>query len=109
MLPITYPKFPAMCERGDQIFLGRYLVTGADESSVFLNVSVYVGCVWGGGAAGWGAGVRMPRVAHLPPLLPHWQPIQYVRTGMPRTCPNSLSPTHPHTLAPAIGGGGDPH
>ncbi|PRW57775.1 pyruvate kinase isoform C [Chlorella sorokiniana] len=38
LLPITYPKFPAMCERGDQIFLGRYLVTGADESSVFLTV-----------------------------------------------------------------------
>lgn len=38
VLPITYPKFPAMCEPGDSIFLGRYLVTGADESSVFLTV-----------------------------------------------------------------------
>ncbi|KAL4856094.1 Pyruvate kinase 2 [Chlorella vulgaris] len=38
VLPITYPKFAAMCEPGDQIFLGRYLTTGADESSVFLNV-----------------------------------------------------------------------
>lgn len=38
VLPITYPKFPAMCEPGDQIFLGRYLATGADDSSVFLKV-----------------------------------------------------------------------
>lgn len=38
LLPVTYPKFPAMCQPGDQIFLGRYLVTGADDSSVFLEV-----------------------------------------------------------------------
>ncbi|KAL4425448.1 hypothetical protein ABPG75_009464 [Micractinium tetrahymenae] len=39
VLPITYPKFPAMCEVGDSIFLGRYLATGADESSVYLTVT----------------------------------------------------------------------
>ncbi len=38
-----------MLQPGDQIFLGRYLATGADESSVFLSVSVGVRacvCVW---------------------------------------------------------------
>ena len=55
LLPITYPKFPAMCEPGDQIFLGRYLVTGADDSSVFLEVRCGAagapsgGCRRGGG------------------------------------------------------------
>ncbi|PSC76198.1 pyruvate kinase [Micractinium conductrix] len=43
LLPITYPKFPAMCEAGDSIFLGRYLATGADESSVFLTVDAVNG------------------------------------------------------------------
>jgi hypothetical protein len=32
------PRRPACLQPGDQIFLGRYLVTGADESSVFLRV-----------------------------------------------------------------------
>ena len=58
LLPITYPKFPAMCEPGDQIFLGRYLVTGADDSSVFLEVRCGAagapsgGCRRGGGGGG---------------------------------------------------------
>lgn len=38
LFPVTYPKFPAMCQPGDSIFIGRYLVTGADESSLFLEV-----------------------------------------------------------------------
>lgn len=38
MLPVSYPKFHSMVERGDTIFLGRYLVTGSEESSLFLHV-----------------------------------------------------------------------
>ena len=38
-LPISYPKFPSMVTRGDTIFLGRYLVTGSEDSSLFLTVS----------------------------------------------------------------------
>ena len=38
-LPISYPKFPSMVARGDTIFLGRYLVTGSEDSSLFLTVS----------------------------------------------------------------------
>ena len=38
VLPISYPKFPSMVERGDTVFLGRYLVTGSEESSTFLTV-----------------------------------------------------------------------
>ena len=36
--PVTYAKFPAMCQPGDSMFIGRYLVTGADSSSLFLEV-----------------------------------------------------------------------
>ena len=39
MLPVSYPEFHSMVERGDTIFLGRYLVTGSEESSLFLHVS----------------------------------------------------------------------
>jgi pyruvate kinase len=38
VFPVTYPKFTEMCRVGDSIFVGRYLVTGADESSLFLEV-----------------------------------------------------------------------
>ena len=38
VFPVTYPKFPAMCQEGDSIFVGRYLVTGAEDSSLFLEV-----------------------------------------------------------------------
>lgn len=38
VFPVTYPKFPAMAQPGDSIFIGRYLVTGADSSSLFLEV-----------------------------------------------------------------------
>ena len=38
VFPVTYPKFPAMCQEGDSIFVGRYLVTGAEDSSLFMEV-----------------------------------------------------------------------
>lgn len=36
-LPITYPHFAHMCQPGDSLFVGRYLVNGADESSLYLE------------------------------------------------------------------------
>jgi len=36
--PVSYARLPSMVEVGDTIFLGRYLVTGADESSLFMEV-----------------------------------------------------------------------
>eukprot|EP00890_Picochlorum_soloecismus_P002397 jgi/Picsp_1/3158/NSC_05998-R1_pyruvate kinase len=38
VFPITYAKFPAMCQPGDSMFVGRYLVTGSETSSLFLEV-----------------------------------------------------------------------
>lgn len=38
VLPINYEEFPSMCMQGDTIFLGRYLVTGSEESSCYLTV-----------------------------------------------------------------------
>ena len=38
VFPVTYSKFPAMCQAGDNIFVGRYLVTGSESSSLFLEV-----------------------------------------------------------------------
>ncbi|KAK9796683.1 hypothetical protein WJX73_008597 [Symbiochloris irregularis] len=38
ILPISYPKFTSMVEVGDTIFLARYLVTGSDDSSLYLTV-----------------------------------------------------------------------
>ena len=38
LLPITYPGFAAMCSPGDTLFVGRYLVNGADQSSLYLEV-----------------------------------------------------------------------
>ncbi|EIE23527.1 pyruvate kinase [Coccomyxa subellipsoidea C-169] len=37
-LPVSYPKFTSMVQKGDTIFLGRYLVTGSEESSCYLTV-----------------------------------------------------------------------
>ena len=35
---VNYPGFKDMVVVGDTVFLGRYLVTGADESSLYLQV-----------------------------------------------------------------------
>lgn len=40
VLPISYSGLPTMAEKGDTIFLGRYLVTGSEDSSVYLTVSL---------------------------------------------------------------------
>ena len=37
-LPISYPHFAHMCQAGDSLFVGRYLVNGADQSSLYLEV-----------------------------------------------------------------------
>ncbi|CAL8472137.1 g11679 [Coccomyxa elongata] len=37
-LPVSYPKFTSMVQKGDTVFLGRYLVTGSEESSCYLTV-----------------------------------------------------------------------
>ena len=46
-LPISNPDFGEMCEVGDSLFVGRYLVNGADESSLYLEVSPWTRCVSG--------------------------------------------------------------
>lgn len=38
-LPISNPEFGQMCEVGDSLFVGRYLVNGADQSSLYLEAS----------------------------------------------------------------------
>lgn len=38
VLPITYDKFHDMAEVGDTIYIGRYLVCGADSASLYLEV-----------------------------------------------------------------------
>jgi pyruvate kinase len=43
-LPVSYDKLPSMVEVGDEIFLGRYLVTGAEEASLFLEVAPLQHC-----------------------------------------------------------------
>jgi hypothetical protein len=47
-LPVTYPRFADMAEAGDDIYVGRYLVSGADTASLYLKVGL------GGGAGGVG-------------------------------------------------------
>ena len=39
VLPIECSDFDRMCEPGDTLFIGRYLVNGADSSSLYLDVS----------------------------------------------------------------------
>jgi hypothetical protein len=34
---VTYPRFADMAEAGDSIYLGRYLVSGADTASLYLK------------------------------------------------------------------------
>lgn len=38
VLPITYDKFTEMAQKGDTIYVGRYLVSGADSASLYLDV-----------------------------------------------------------------------
>mmetsp|Transcript_33774 Transcript_33774/g.60980 ORF Transcript_33774/g.60980 Transcript_33774/m.60980 type:complete len:646 (-) Transcript_33774:934-2871(-) len=38
ILPITYSGFTEMAEKGDTIYIGRYLVCGADSASLYLEV-----------------------------------------------------------------------
>ena len=38
VLPVSYPKFVSMCQKGDSIFVGRYLVTGSEDSSLYVKV-----------------------------------------------------------------------
>lgn len=40
VLPVTYPKFAGMMEPGDTLYVGRYLVSGADSASLYLEVCV---------------------------------------------------------------------
>jgi hypothetical protein len=50
-LPVTYPCFADMTEPGDDIYLGRYLVSGADTASLYLKVGRRG--VGRGGKMGW--------------------------------------------------------
>lgn len=38
ILPVSYPKFTTMIQKGDTIFIGRYLVTGSEDSSLYVKV-----------------------------------------------------------------------
>lgn len=38
VLPVSYPNFTSMVQKGDTIFVGRYLVTGSEDSSLYLTV-----------------------------------------------------------------------
>ena len=40
VLPISYRHFAHMCQPGDTLFVGRYLVNGADQSSLYLEVGL---------------------------------------------------------------------
>jgi hypothetical protein len=40
VFPVTYPRFADMMEPGDNVYLGRYLVSGADSASLYLEVRV---------------------------------------------------------------------
>lgn len=38
VLPLTYDRFNSMTEPGDTVYIGRYLVCGADQASLYLTV-----------------------------------------------------------------------
>lgn len=42
VLPVSYPKFTSMIQKGDMIFVGRYLVTGSEDSSLYVKVSSHL-------------------------------------------------------------------
>jgi hypothetical protein len=48
VLPVTYPKFAGMMEPGDTLYVGRYLVSGADSASLYLEVRAVASCGKGG-------------------------------------------------------------
>ena len=39
LFPVGFPGFVDMCRPGDQLFLGRYLASGAEASSLYLKVA----------------------------------------------------------------------
>eukprot|EP00878_Enallax_costatus_P008141 GHUV01008513.1.p1 GENE.GHUV01008513.1~~GHUV01008513.1.p1 ORF type:complete len:786 (+),score=206.32 GHUV01008513.1:278-2635(+) len=41
--PMTYPHLHTLVEVGDTIYIGRYLVTGSDQASLYLEVQEVVG------------------------------------------------------------------
>ena len=48
VLPVSYDKFTSMVQPGDTVFLGRYLVTGSEDSSLYLTVRpIFKGAVVG--------------------------------------------------------------
>jgi len=38
LLPVTYPGLAGMMEAGDSVYIGRYLVSGADQASLYIKV-----------------------------------------------------------------------
>ena len=42
ILPVTYTKFTGMMEVGDTLYVGRYLVSGADSASLYLEVRSFL-------------------------------------------------------------------
>lgn len=42
LLPVTYSKFAGMMEPGDTLYVGRYLVSGADSASLYLEVGCHI-------------------------------------------------------------------
>ena len=45
VFPVTYPRFAEMVEEGDNVYMGRYLVSGADSASLYLEVRMCVAYV----------------------------------------------------------------
>eukprot|EP00878_Enallax_costatus_P045214 GHUV01054227.1.p1 GENE.GHUV01054227.1~~GHUV01054227.1.p1 ORF type:complete len:140 (-),score=13.64 GHUV01054227.1:576-995(-) len=45
VLPVTYSKFAGMMESGDTLYVGRYLVSGADSASLYVEVCKGTCCV----------------------------------------------------------------
>lgn len=53
VLPITYSQFTEMAVKGDTVYIGRYLVCGADSASLYLEVLDVQGGWRAGCLAGW--------------------------------------------------------
>lgn len=52
LIPTRYPKFGTMAQPGDTIHIARYLVSGAESSSLYLEVR-RGGAGEGIGVGGW--------------------------------------------------------